>query len=239
MDGQQTLAALRGLLAVVEENKHGVFTLRSSAQALRLGSLLSLMFDSQQRPRVMSPGYCLQVAGRLIGLLDVDVSDAFTRNLYQQWAAAFVCDAATATPARTGEAEAGPQAMQQSVCLLLGQLAKVWAVARDHAQVDAAGAAREEMSARSAPFFREMPATVANDLMLAILNVLSGFRVPFDQAKAAIAQVLQAEDLRVLLAEIDQALGHEMRTFISWAGEAPKQATPQADSGGHHDQAGL
>lgn len=239
MDGKQTLSALRSLLAMVDENKRGVFTLRSSAQALRLGSLLSLMFDSQQRPRAMSPGYCLQVAGHLIGLLDVEVSDAFTQNLYQQWAAALVCDAAAATPARTGEPEAGPQAMQQSVCLLLGQLAEVWAVARDHAQVDAVGAAREEMAARSASLFREMPATVANDLMLAILNVLSGFRVPFDQAKAAIAQVLQAEDLRVLLAEIDQALGHEMRTFISWAGEAPKQATPQADSGGHHDQAGL
>lgn len=225
MDGKETLAALRGLLAMVDENATGEFDRAVTWRAFSMRMVLSQMFDEEQNPRAMSPSVCRSIAVHIACLLDVDPATAAAASLFQRWASRMVRDASTPAPAPPPSSlgKRRPMFHHQAIVLrVLGDLAWLWADAGEHTQAQTRSEdGRWSMDKRSAGVFRELPHTVRDDLLLAIINLLRGMRVPFDDAAHLMTSTLTKEAGAELLREIDQELGHEMRTSISWINEAP------------------
>ena len=187
--------------------------------------VLSQVFDENQNPRGFSVMGCNAIATNLLCLLDVDPSVAAGHDLFQRWASQLVRDASTPAPAAPPviSGKRRPMLHRQAIVLrVLGDLAWLWAEAGEHAQSQTRSEdGRWSMDKRSSGLFRELPHTVRDDLLLAIINLLRGLRVPFDDAAHLMTSTLTKEAGAELLREIDQELGHEMRTSVSWINEAP------------------
>lgn len=111
----------------------------------------------------------------------------------------------------------------QTVLRVLGDLAWLRLQSLAHATLqppaEAPAGAAAILDARTKVLYREPPAGVASDLMLAAINLVGSVRVPVAALKLAVQDAVPADAAADFWSEIEDALGPEMRTFLSWLPE--------------------
>lgn len=127
-------------------------------------------------------------------------------------------------PVISGRRPFAHRIFQAVVLRVVCDLAWLWLQSRGHATMEEGEGQSRRMAGSSQPVFRELPSSVESDLLIAITNLLAGLRVDMQLVKLVIECELPADAAADLLGEIDAAIGHEMRTFVSWIGEGAGHA---------------